>query len=188
SNSAFNYYKYKLISVNYDEYGHLINKIEVIPKRPADRVFSGIIYIVEDSWEIYGINLKTTGTSAQIPPVEEMVFQQSFAYFKEEDFWVKLSQQVSFSFKLLGIFGKGSFLAVYDDYDFYPEFDRKTFSKEIMGWDQDANKKEETYWEKIRPVALTQDELVDYRVKDSLYQIRRSKAFKDSIDRKNNKF
>ncbi|WP_369598087.1 DUF5686 and carboxypeptidase-like regulatory domain-containing protein, partial [Mesonia mobilis] len=52
---AFNYYDYKLEGIFYDDLGNLVNKIKVIPKRPKDRVFSGTIYILEDSWEIYGI-------------------------------------------------------------------------------------------------------------------------------------
>src|SRR5699024_1550537 len=58
---AFNYYTYELASAFYDKHGRLINKIKVIPKRPANPVFSGYIYIAEESWEIYGIELTTTG-------------------------------------------------------------------------------------------------------------------------------
>jgi len=36
---AFNYYNYKLEGVFYDESGQMINKIQVTPKRPNDRVF-----------------------------------------------------------------------------------------------------------------------------------------------------
>ena len=50
---AFNYYDYKLEGVFYDDLGNLINKIQVLPKRDNDAVFSGLIYIVEDSFEIY---------------------------------------------------------------------------------------------------------------------------------------
>ena len=42
---AFNYYKYKLEGEFYDDEGHLIHKINIIPKRENDRVFSGSIYI-----------------------------------------------------------------------------------------------------------------------------------------------
>jgi len=188
ANYAFSYYNYKLVSANYDENGFLINKIEVLPKRAADRVFSGFIYIVEDSWEIYGAELKTTGKSAQIPPLKEINFNQSFKYSAENDFWVKISQDVNFSFKLFGIGGTGQFIGVYSNYNFDPTFDKKSFSREIMSFEEKANKKDSLFWEETRPVPLTKDELQDYIKKDSISKAHDSKAFKDSIDRENNKF
>lgn len=188
ANFAFSYYNYKLISANFDERGHLINKIEVLPKRSADQVFSGFIYIVEDSWEIYGVELKTTGISAQIPPLQEINFNQSFKYSPENDFWVKISQDVNFSFKILGISGTGQFLGVYSNHDFNPNFDSKSFSREIMSYEKNANKKDSLFWEKNRPVPLTESEVRDYIKKDSISRVHHSKAYKDSIDKKNNKF
>ena len=59
---AFNYYRYKLEGVFYDNGGRLINKIKVIPRRENDRVFSGVVYIVEDQWGFYGLELSVTGS------------------------------------------------------------------------------------------------------------------------------
>ena len=47
SEFAFNYYRYNLEGVFYDDRGNLINKIRVTPKRENDRVFSGLVYIIE---------------------------------------------------------------------------------------------------------------------------------------------
>jgi hypothetical protein len=63
ANYAFSYYDYKLESGFYTENNTLVNKIKIIPKRPKDRVGFGYIYITEDDWQIYGIDLKTTGES-----------------------------------------------------------------------------------------------------------------------------
>ncbi|HLS31098.1 MAG TPA: DUF5686 and carboxypeptidase regulatory-like domain-containing protein [Flavobacteriaceae bacterium] len=188
ANFAFSYYRYKLISAHYDDKGHLINKIEVLPKRPADRVFSGLIYIVEDSWEIYGVELKTTGTSAQISVLNEINFNQSFKYAESEDFWVKISQDVNFTFKLFGVSGTGQFIGVYSNYDFHPGFDRDSFSREIMSYEKNANKKDSLFWEQTRAVPLTAAEMEDYIKKDSIAAVRETKAFQDSVDRKSNRF
>lgn len=185
---ALNYYRYKLISSNYDEQGFLINKIEVIPKRPADKVFSGYIYIVEDSWEIFGIQLKTTGVSTQIPVVNELNFNQSFSYSKSNQFWVKISQNIKFSFKLFGMEGTGQFVGVYSNYDFEPQFDSSTFSQEIMRYDKNANQADSLFWEENRPIPLAQKEIEDYIKKDSIAQIRKSINYQDSIDIEQNKF
>lgn len=185
---GFNYYDYKLKGTFYDDRGNLINKIEVIPKRKKDRVFSGYIYIVESRWEIYGIDLKTTGTAVQIPPIEKLTFQQDFKYDPSEGLWVKISQKVGFTWKLFGVSGNGYFNAVYNNYDFSPNFSKNSFSQEIMSFVDKANKKDSAYWQKIRPIPLTDEELNDYQRKDSIQQVHDSKAYKDSIDGVHNKF
>src|SRR5690606_5290524 len=89
---AFNYYNYKLEGVFYDDKGHLINKIKVIPKRKNDRVFSGLIYIVENQWTIYALELGITGIQAQIPPAEIITITQNFSYSETDQIWVLISQ------------------------------------------------------------------------------------------------
>ncbi|WP_246849931.1 DUF5686 and carboxypeptidase regulatory-like domain-containing protein [Rufibacter roseolus] len=60
--------------------------------------------------------------------------------------------------------------------------------KEVLLIEKDANTRDSAYWNEVRPVPLTQEEIVDYHTKDSLQVIKESKPYKDSIDRKNNKF
>ena len=185
---AFNYYNYKLEGIFYDDLGNLINKIKVTPKRPKDRVFSGYIYILENSWEIYGIELTTTGESTQIAPIETLEFKQNFTYSEKDKLWVKLSQTVSFTWKIFGIGGNGRFSAVYSNYNFTPQFTKKDFSNELLSFADSANKKDSLYWESIRPMPLTSEEVNDYVRKDSIQERKNSKVYKDSIDQVYNKF
>ena len=185
---AFNYYNYKLESVFYDSDGHLINKIEVLPKRPKDRVFSGFIYIVEDSWQLFGTELITTGQAIQVAPIEQLTFTQNFKYSEENKFWIKISQAVDFSFSMFGIGGDGRFTAVYSNYNFEPQLDKRTFTKEVLSFAEEANKKDSLYWKKIRPVPLTTEELTDYVKKDSIQILKNSKTYLDSVDTEQNKF
>ncbi|MBN4084735.1 carboxypeptidase-like regulatory domain-containing protein [Flavobacteriaceae bacterium AH-315-B10] len=185
---AFNYYRYKLEGVFYDDIGNLINKIKVIPKRENDRIFSGTIYIVEDQWSIYALELDITGQQAQIPAVDIITLKQTFSYSENDTFWVLISQSIDFKYGIFGIKGDGRFTAVYSKYDFNPNFTKKTFTKEVLSFADQANKKDSTYWDSIRPVPLTNEESNDYVKKDSIQIIRESKTYLDSIDRKNNKF
>ena len=185
---AFNYYDYKLEGIFYDTNGKLINKILVTPKRPKDRVFSGFIYIVEDSWQIFGTELKTTGQAIQVAPIEELTFTQNFKYSEENKFWIKISQAVDFSFSMFGIGGDGRFTAVYSNYNFEPQFEKRTFTREVLSFAEAANKKDSLYWNKIRPVPLTTEELTDYVKKDSLQELKSSKKYLDSVDTARNKF
>ncbi len=184
--NAFAYYDYTLEGTFYEE-GKLINKIQVSPKRPKDRVFKGVIYIVEDDWQLYGVDLETDGEAIQVPVVKDLRFKQNFTYDPEFKQWVKLSQVIDFSFGFLGFNGDGRFTAAYSDYDFKPQFEKRSFTKEVLSFAPEANKKDSAYWETQRPVPLTTLELEDYIKKDSLQVIRKSKKYLDSIDARGNK-
>lgn len=186
ASNAMNYYRYKLDGVFY-EGSKLINKIEVIPRRPKDRVWHGYIYIVEDDWQIYGIELSTTGAAIQIPFVSDLTVRQNYKFDTNNGFWVKISQTIDFGFGIFGIKGDGRFTAVYSNYDFEPEFTRKSFTNEVLSFMDGANKKDSLFWKGIRPVPLTDEELKDYIRRDSLQVLRRSRPYLDSLDRESNK-
>lgn len=54
--------------------------------------------------------------------------------------------------------------------------------------ESEANEKDDAFWEQIRTVPLTALERKDYVCKDSIEIVKESVVYKDSIDRKNNKF
>ncbi|WP_179353969.1 DUF5686 and carboxypeptidase regulatory-like domain-containing protein [Winogradskyella vidalii] len=188
ANNAFGYYNYKLDGVFYDDKGHLINKVKVIPKRKNDPVFSGFIYIVEDQWNIYALELDITGVQARIPVADILSLQQSFSYSETNSIWALISQSMDFEFGMFGIKGQGRFTAVYSNYEFNAELTRKDFSREIVAFEKEANKKDSLFWNSMRPVPLTDEERTDYIKKDSLQTLLKSKPYLDSLDRANNKF
>ncbi len=188
ANNAFTYYHYKLEGIFYDDKGNLINKIKVIPKRENDPVFSGYVYIVEDQWTFYALELDLTGTQARIPAADIISLQQDFSYSEKDQIWAKISQTIDFKYGIFGIKGDGRFTYVYSNYVFNPEITIKDFGREILSFENEANKKDSTYWQGIRPVPLTVEETTDYIRKDSIQVVRESKTYKDSIDTVNNKF
>ena len=185
---AFNYYTYKLEGIFYDNGGRLINKIKVIPRRENDRVFSGNVYIVEDQWGLYGLELSVTGSQIQSPAVDVITFKQNTSYDEESDYWILRSQTISFKFGFLGFKGNGSFVANYSNYKLNPNFEKSVFSNEILAFESEANKKDSTYWNTLRPVPLTSEEFKDYIKKDSIQILYKSKTYLDSLDASKNKF
>ncbi|MCK8481142.1 DUF5686 and carboxypeptidase regulatory-like domain-containing protein [Psychroserpens algicola] len=188
ANNAFGYYRYNLEGVFYDDKGHLINKIKATPRRENDPVFEGYIYIVEDQWTIYAAELDVTGVQAKLPAVDKVTITQSFSFSENNNIWAKISQNIDFKYGLFGIKGDGRFTAVYSNYEFNVGLTQNDFSREIVSFAEEANKKDSIFWTSVRPVPLTDEEITDYIKKDSIQLVRSSKTYQDSVDTVKNKF
>ena len=188
ADNTFNYYKFKLESTFYDDKNQLINKILVTPKRDKEPVFEGYIYIVEDSWAIYGIDLDIKGYRMQQPILETMKVNQNFSYNETTKIWAKNVQSLDFNAGIFGMKFTGKFTHVFSNYVFKDDFEKKTFGKEIVTFAENANKKETSFWTETRPVPLTEEEENNYVRKDSIQNVRKSQVYLDSIDAKSNKF
>ena len=186
--NAFGYYNFKLVGTFTDKNGKLINKINIIPKRKNDRVFNGFLYIVEDDWAIYGADVSVTGAQINIPVVDVLHLKQDYNYSKENDAWVLISQSIDFKVNFFGFKFDGRFSSAYKDYNFTPNFTETTFTREVLSFEKNATEKDSLYWNSLRPVPLTIEEVKDYKVKDSIKLLRESKPYLDSLDRKRNKF
>ena len=186
--NAFSYYTYELEGTFYDEGNRLINQIKVSSKQTDDKTFNGTIYIVEDEWELYAVDLKLTGKQAQIVPVDTFNIKQSFNYSKKDKIWLKMLQSFDFEYSILGFEGAGRFTAAYKDYNLEPNFVKGDFTAEILSFQENANKKDSVFWGAKRPVPLTVEEYVDYELKDSIQVIRKTQKYLDSVDAKKNRF
>ncbi|KIO53511.1 DUF5686 and carboxypeptidase regulatory-like domain-containing protein [Flavobacterium hibernum] len=188
ADNAFSYYKYKLEGSFYDDNNQQIYKIKVTPKRDKEPVFEGYIYILDDSFAIYAIDLDIKGYRMKNEFTELMTLKQSFSYNSKNKIWTKNAQTLSFNAGIFGIKFSGKFNYVYSNYEFPDSFAKKTFGNEIVAFEANANKKDDAFWNSIRPIPLTIEESTDYTKKDSLQTIRKSQKYTDSIDAKNNKF
>ena len=187
ADEAFSFYTYKLEGSFYDKNEKLISKIKVIPKQVGGRVFNGFIYIVEDDWAIYGIDLVANGKQVGIPIIDKLRFKQNYNYSGINDAWIKISQTIDFKFGLFGFNVNGRFSAGYSNYNFEPNLTKKTFTKEVLSFAIGATKKDANFWNQLRPVPLTNEELEDYKIKDSIKMVRESKSYLDSINKIQNK-
>lgn len=188
ADNAFSYYKYVLEGTFQDDNNQMINKIKLIPRRDAEPVFEGYIYIVEDSWAIYGVDVEIKGYRAKQEFMNTMNLKQNFSYNNKSHIWSKNSQSLEFNAGAFGITFLGKFTHVFTNYEFPDEFSKKTFTNEILSFEENANKKDSTFWNTVRPVPLTVEESKDYIKKDSLQVLRKSDKYLDSIDAKSNRF
>ncbi|MEZ4920912.1 MAG: DUF5686 and carboxypeptidase regulatory-like domain-containing protein [Saprospiraceae bacterium] len=188
ADTAFNYYDFKLRGKYKDINGFSIYKIQVIPKRPVDPSFSGFVHIVDGNYNLGGVELAISGNSIKQPILDTLWITQEFVPVEAPDKWCLLSQLTEFRFSVLGFKVDGLFNSVFSQYNIYPSFPDDFFDKEVFKIEDSATKQDSNYWNAIRPIPLTEREIKDYVVKDSLSKIWESKEFMDSMDARGNKF
>jgi hypothetical protein len=181
---AMLYYNYKLLGESVEN-GETIYKIRVKPKRSYDPCFEGTIYILKDSWRIYGLDLYIT-KKANINFVDTLKVNQQF-FPVSNKIWMTSSAKFEFTGGFLGFKFGGYFISIYKNYDLNPIFNKKEFA-EVLRITRGVNKKDSIYWEQERPIPLTAEEKTDYVKKDKLANKRESKAYLDSLDGRRNKF
>lgn len=184
SENALNYYKYKLEG-SFTEDGREVNRIKVIPRRKFEPLFSGYINIVEDEWRIHSLQLLLT-KSSQMELMDTLRIEQLHRPLDAQRWYVS-SQVIYPAIRILGFDIHGSFVNIYSDFDANPVFTKNTFNNTILKYTDSANKKSAEYWEKNRPVPLMEDEVKDYRRKDSLETARKDPHYLDSLDKVRNK-
>ena len=188
ADNAFSYYRFRLEGRFKDQNGYDIYKIEVIPKRDEDPTFHGYVYIVNEWWNLSGVELKLTGKAIQQPILDTMLIQQEFVPVNKPDEWCLFSQITGFKFGILGFKIAGFFNGVFSNYNLKPKFEPDFFGRETFKIENNATERDSSYWESVRPVPLTTEESNDYVRKDSLEEIHQSKAYLDSADLKSNRF
>lgn len=203
---AFLFYDYQWLGF-FEESGRLINKIKVIPKRSTDPVFEGTIYIVEDEWRFHTIDLFVTKARG-LEFIDSLKINQVFAP-AEYDIWMPISQKYSFKFGAFGFKGSGYYIGVYSNYKVEPNyesykkanlyqekfeptteadlFQEEDFTAEVLVVEEGSNERDTAYWKSIRPVPLTEVEITDYHIKDSIRVVKESVPYKDSVDNETNK-
>lgn len=185
--NAFSYYKFKLHGSFYNEDRLQINKIEVIPKREDDAVFSGFLYIIDGEWLLQSADLKLSRRNTKIDLLDTISIQQVYVRTQKK-FFPLVQQNLSFQGNILGIKFAAQIQAITTDYEINRAFDPGFFSREIVKIEPLSNQKDEQFWIQNRPIPLTNQELLDYQKKDSIQEVRSSKSYQDSLDRINNRF
>ncbi len=184
ADDAFFFYRFVLAGTFLED-GRLINKIEVLPRRRQDPVFRGHVYIVEDTWRLYGTDMLLT-RDAGIEFIDSLQIQMTYSPVDSAR-WMPVSRQFRFRFGILGIRGQGYFMAFYSNYALDPSFPKGFFGPEVMRIQDGANEKDSLFWEARRPVPLSPLEAEDYREKDILAKKREDKGYLDSLDRLSNR-
>lgn len=185
ANNALAYYNYRLLG-SAIENGHLIHKIQVIPKQPRDPVFSGNIYIVDGEWRIYQAHLYVTGKAATNLVDTLNIDQQYIPITKNK--WQPASITFTFSGNVLGFRFNGYIAGIYSNYNMDPKFADDYFNGEVVYITDQTARRDSAYWTNNRPVPLTPAETRNYKIKDALLRRQETAQYRDSLQKANNKF
>lgn len=183
SDNAMFYYRYRLVRSFLDA-GNFVYEIEVVPKRKTDPVFSGELFISEENYRITSLHLSAFKDNG-IDILDTLGIRQQF--IPVDGGRVLQSNRLDFSYSVFGIRGNGYMYAFYKNYELDPDFGKNFFGPDISSVQDSANVKDSTFWNSERPVPLTGEESRDYNVKDSLESVKNSDAYKDSMDRIENR-
>ena len=183
--NALNFYRYKYQGAFFED-GRQVNRIQVIPKRLYEPLFSGYIEIIENDWRIHSLNLTLLKTS-QMELLDTMRIEQLYVLVMPE-IWMVHSQTIYPSVKFFGFNAFGYFTTLYSGYKINEAYAKKYFGRTLMKFDTASNKRNRQYWDSSRPIPLMDDELADFRKKDSLEGRRNDPIYLDSLDRIHNKF
>lgn len=187
SEEAPDYYRFETESTFYDN-NQKIYKVKVTPLEDNTAAFHGYIYLLEETGELYAVELTIEGRRVGQPLLENLTIKQLYGYNSSEGTWTKNVQSLNFSFSVFGVKAEGDFLHVYSNYNLNPGFTDKTFGNEIMFVEKDANKKPGEYWGRKRPIPLTEEELADYIEKDSIENIITSGPYLRASDSIRNRY
>lgn len=182
--NALHFYKYKYEGSFFEE-GKEINRIRVIPRRKYEPLFSGYINIVDGDWRIHSLQLQLVKES-QMQVLDTLKIEQLYTPY-DNDVWVIKTQVIYPAIKIFGFDAHGSFVNVYSKFQVNPAFERKFFNNTILKIYEGSNKKPADYWDTIRPVPLLDEEIRDYKKKDSIEQARKDPRYLDSLDRRRNR-
>lgn len=183
--NAFLFYRYYLQGT-VEEDGQKFYKIKVVPKNNSDPCYSGLIYILDKSWRLTGVDLLLT-KGVQIGFVDTLHIRQLYAPLPDKEIWMPVNLHFAFNFQAFGFNGSGHFNAILSDYKLNPVFKKDFFNNEILVIEAGANTRDSLYWQKHRSIPLTIEESQDYIKKDSAQKIKKTDRYQDSVDQFDNK-
>ncbi|MCB9448050.1 MAG: carboxypeptidase-like regulatory domain-containing protein [Flavobacteriales bacterium] len=157
-------YKY-YFEESFFEDGKQINKIKVVPRNSEGALFSGYLYIEENSWALKAVDLTLPGASTH--------FYRNFRIIQNyeqtpDSTWVIGRQSFFYDARNGRMRLIGNTVVVYSQYNLRPEFPPRFFDNELRRIEDTAYDKDTTYWNDLRPVTLKPEEKVYIHTQDSI--------------------
>ncbi len=181
---AVSYYRFRYLGAFFED-GVMVDKVEVTPRRLYEPLFKGVVNIVDGQWNIHSLDLELVKTS-QLEFLDKVKVVQEYVPVAKGIRMLQ-NQTVLPTFKQFGFDADGHFTSVFSAYDIEPAFGKRHFGSTAIRYAPGSNRLGRAYWDSIRPLPLLDEELRDFRRKDSLETLRQNPSYLDSLDRVQNK-
>lgn len=173
-------YKYELIESFYEDgETELTNKIKVTPRFKEGALFSGHIYIMENTWNIKAVDLEVNSPTLYF--FKDFRVIQNYELINDS-VWVPSREEFFYNARDGKRLMIGNTLAIHSEYQINPKFPKRFFQNELKRVEDDAFEKDTTFWDGIRPITLKPEEMLFVRKQDSIRTYENSEEFKFKQD------
>jgi hypothetical protein len=177
SSTAILGYKYKLLGSRFVD-NKKVYTIKIVPRKSGNALFEGEIEVWDSLFVLKSVDLKVSDNS--LITYDKFSLKQSYAFVNEK--WVIDEQHFTWNVKGGKSLTEGSCYVKYTNYTFDTTYAKRFFNAEVGITKQDAYEKDTSFWEQIRPIPLTEKERIFITYEDSMYRVRNSTEYLDSVD------
>ena len=176
-------YRFKLLE-SYYEGNRKVYRIKVTPRKMGNALFSGVTEVYDSLWIIKSVDFAINPN--HIPSYVSFNIFQSFEFSNQG--YTLLKDQV-FTYTKKAPLGKreGKTKVHYTNYEPNLNLASNFFGNEISSVFDSAYDRKADWWDKQRKDTLSVTEQIFTHYRDSMYEIRNSKKYLDSIDKVYNK-
>jgi hypothetical protein len=171
-------YKYRL-EKQYEEDGHLIHLIKIIPRSTSTTTLEGYIWVIDSLWLVQKLEL--TMQKGNLLVYDYFTITQEFDH-PGDTLCVLKNQVLNYGVKYKDETSTCVTSASFSNYVFNPTFANKFFNNELAVTEKEAYDKDTSFWSQTRTVELTDEERAYIIAKDSIHDYQNRKEYLDSID------
>jgi len=136
--------------------------------------------VVENEWVFQSVELTLTKES-QINQLDTLRLNQYYVPVAK-DVWIIQNQVLYPALKIMGFSIGGNFVTAYKNQKVNKPVDESRFANRVIStYDTAANDRPVAYWDTVRAIPLEEDEVKDFKSKDSIYAFEQKN--KDSLSK-----
>jgi hypothetical protein len=176
-------YRFKTLRIE-QKGAYKLYTIAVKPRKLSSATVEGELTISDSGWVITHTRFQLP--SYHLPEYDFFEIEQHYTN-NQGNVWMLNRQQFTYYTKSGKRKLSGRTIANFSDYELNKTFSKKHFGTEVSATAMEAYKKDSSFWTTVRTEPLNEKEIRFIRYSDSIYRVRHSKVYLDSIDRLTNK-
>ena len=171
---------YKFKTVKIDRTGpKRVYTISVKPRMLSNATIEGELTIVDSLWVVTKAEFRLP--SNHLPEYDHFEVLQQYAKVGDS-VWMLSRQQFNYYSKAKGGKRYGQTTVAYSKYELNKQFRRGYFGNEVSVTSMEAYQKDSVFWNSVRKEPFSRMEALYTRYQDSMYKVRTSDAYLDSMD------